>query len=87
LKDFEVFFLAPKVALYPTAPLFDKKSQTLTPQCARALERIFILCDHDRDGALSNAELNYFQVLIFHSHIKCQNFGLFIIYEYCFKEK
>ncbi|KAK2374350.1 mitochondrial Rho GTPase [Trifolium repens] len=39
--------------------------ETLTPQCARALERIFILCDHDRDGALSNAEVNYFQIKCF----------------------
>jgi hypothetical protein len=60
-----VFFLAQKAALYPTAPLFDKESQTLKPRCARALKRIFILCDRDRDGALSDAELNDFQVLIF----------------------
>ncbi|GKA31134.1 mitochondrial Rho GTPase 1-like protein [Tanacetum coccineum] len=31
----------------------------------RALKRIFILCDQDRDSALSDEELNDFQVLIF----------------------
>ncbi|KAK2425750.1 mitochondrial Rho GTPase [Trifolium repens] len=61
----DVFFLAQKAALYPTAPLFDKESQTLKPRCARALKRIFILCDRDRDGALSDAELNDFQVKCF----------------------
>lgn len=48
--------------LHPTGPLFDQESQTLKPRCVRALKRIFILCDHDRDGALSDAELNDFQV-------------------------
>lgn len=33
-------------------------------RCMRALKRIFILCDHDRDGALSDVELNDFQVCI-----------------------
>lgn len=49
--------------LHPTGPLFDQESQALKPRCVRALKRIFILCDHDRDGALSDAELNDFQVL------------------------
>ena len=48
--------------LHPTGPLFDQESQTLRPRCVRALKRIFILCDHDRDGALNDAELNDFQV-------------------------
>lgn len=51
--------------LHPTAPLFDQEAQTLKPRCVRALKRIFILCDNDRDGALSDAELNDFQVLVF----------------------
>ena len=50
--------------LHPTGPLFDQESQTLKPRCVRALKRIFILCDLDRDGALSDAELNEFQVCI-----------------------
>lgn len=51
--------------LHPTAPLFDQEAQTLKPRCVRALKRIFILCDLDRDGALSDAELNDFQVIYF----------------------
>lgn len=58
----EVFYYAQKAVLHPTAPLFDQETQTLKPRCVRALKRIFILCDHDRDGALSDAELNDFQV-------------------------
>ncbi|KAF3454463.1 hypothetical protein FNV43_RR04910 [Rhamnella rubrinervis] len=61
----EVFYYAQKAVLHPTAPLFDQETQTLKPRCVRALKRIFILCDHDRDGALSDAELNDFQVKCF----------------------
>jgi hypothetical protein len=58
----DTFYYAQKAVLHPTAPLFDQDSQTLKPHCVRALKRIFILCDHDRDGALSDEELNDFQV-------------------------
>lgn len=61
----EVFYYAQKAVLHPTAPLFDQEQQVLKPRCVRALKRIFILCDHDRDGALSDAELNDFQVIFF----------------------
>ncbi|KAM3261510.1 hypothetical protein ACQJBY_052277 [Aegilops geniculata] len=57
----EVFYYAQKAVLHPTAPLFDQEAQSLKPRCVRALKRIFILCDHDRDGALSDVELNDFQ--------------------------
>ncbi|KAJ8436826.1 hypothetical protein Cgig2_032054 [Carnegiea gigantea] len=62
----EVFYYAQKAVLHPTAPLFDQETQTLRPQCVKALKRMFFLCDHDKDGALSDAELNDFQV-------KCSN--------------
>ncbi|XP_058077713.1 mitochondrial Rho GTPase 1-like [Magnolia sinica] len=61
----EVFYYAQKAVLHPTAPLFDQETQTLKPRCVRALKRLFILCDHDRDGALSDSELNDFQVRCF----------------------
>ncbi|PWA96372.1 hypothetical protein CTI12_AA040330 [Artemisia annua] len=54
----EVFYYAQKAVLHPIAPLFDQESQTLKPQCIRALKRIFILCDHDMDSALNDHELN-----------------------------
>lgn len=62
LQVAEVFYYAQKAILHPTAPLFDQETQTLKPRCVRALKRIFILCDHDRDGALNDPELNDFQV-------------------------
>ncbi|KAG6429714.1 hypothetical protein SASPL_107767 [Salvia splendens] len=63
----EVFFYAQKAVLHPTAPLFDQEQQVLKPRCVRALKKIFILCDHDRDGSLSDAELNEFQVKCFNA--------------------
>ncbi|XP_050223859.1 mitochondrial Rho GTPase 1-like [Mercurialis annua] len=66
----EVFFYAQKAVLHPTGPLFDQETQTLKPRCVRALKRIFILCDHDRDGALSDAELNDFQVKCFNAPLQ-----------------
>ncbi|KAM0071668.1 putative small GTPase, EF-hand domain pair, EF hand associated, type-1, EF hand associated, type-2 [Helianthus debilis subsp. tardiflorus] len=61
----EVFYYAQKAVLHPTAPLFDQESQTLKPRCIRALKRIFILSDHDKDSALNDNELNQFQVKCF----------------------
>ncbi|KAG6397736.1 hypothetical protein SASPL_143906 [Salvia splendens] len=66
----EVFYYAQKAVLHPTAPLFDQEQQVLKPRCVRALKRIFILCDHDRDGALSDAELNDFQVKCFNAPLQ-----------------
>ncbi|KAL8171719.1 hypothetical protein V2J09_023523 [Rumex salicifolius] len=66
----EVFYYAQKAVLHPTAPLFDQETQTLRPRCIRALKRIFILCDHDRDGALCDAELNDFQVKCFNAPLQ-----------------
>ncbi|XP_008786915.1 mitochondrial Rho GTPase 1-like isoform X1 [Phoenix dactylifera] len=66
----EVFYYAQKAVLHPTAPLFDQEMQSLKPRCVRALKRIFILCDHDRDGALSDSELNEFQVRCFNSPLQ-----------------
>ncbi|ESQ32244.1 hypothetical protein EUTSA_v10003793mg [Eutrema salsugineum] len=70
LQAQEVFYYAQKTVLHPTGPLFDQESQALKPRCVRALKRIFILCDHDRDGALSEAELNDFQVKCFHAPLQ-----------------
>nr|XP_043631970.1 mitochondrial Rho GTPase 1-like [Erigeron canadensis] len=66
----EVFYYSQKAVLHPTAPLFDQELQTLKPRCVRALKRIFILCDNDRDGALSDAELNDFQVKCFNAPLQ-----------------
>ncbi|KAF6162811.1 hypothetical protein GIB67_029080 [Kingdonia uniflora] len=66
----EVFYYAQKAVVHPTAPLFDQETQTLKPRCVRALKRIFILCDLDRDGTLSDAELNDFQVKCFNAPLQ-----------------
>ncbi|XVF06106.1 hypothetical protein REPUB_Repub06bG0019500 [Reevesia pubescens] len=71
----EVFYYAQKAVLHPTGPLFDQESQTLKPRCVRALKRIFIFCDHDRDGALSDAELNDFQVKCFNAPLQPSEIG------------
>ncbi|OMO96880.1 Small GTPase superfamily [Corchorus olitorius] len=60
----EVFYYAQRAVIHSTNPLFDQKSQTLRPKLVRALKRIFILCDHDRDGVLSDVEFHDF-------HVKC----------------
>ncbi|CAH8299727.1 unnamed protein product [Eruca vesicaria subsp. sativa] len=70
LQAQEVFYYAQKTVLHPTGPLFDQETQSLKPRCVRALKRIFILCDQDRDGALSEAELNDFQVKCFHAPLQ-----------------
>ena len=64
----EVFYYVQKAVLYPKGPLFDKEIDILKPRLVRALKRIFILCDHDRDGVLSDAELNDFQVSFLRSN-------------------
>ncbi|GAV89498.1 EF_assoc_1 domain-containing protein/EF_assoc_2 domain-containing protein/Miro domain-containing protein/EF_hand_4 domain-containing protein [Cephalotus follicularis] len=66
----DVFYYAQRAVLHPTAPLYDQETQSLKPLCIRALRRIFILCDHDMDGALSDAELNEFQVKCFNAPLQ-----------------
>ncbi|XP_023872842.1 mitochondrial Rho GTPase 2 isoform X2 [Quercus suber] len=66
----EVFYYAQKAVLHPTGPLFDQENQCLRDRCRRALRRIFILCDHDLDGALNDAELNEFQVKCFNAPLQ-----------------
>jgi len=65
----EVFYYALKAVVHPTAPLFDASAAggagALRPLCVKALRRIFAACDADGDGALSDAELNAFQVRCF----------------------
>jgi mitochondrial Rho GTPase 1 len=63
----ELMLFATKAVLHPTAPLYDTGTHELKPACVRALTRIFALCDADRDGVLSDAELNKFQREVFGS--------------------
>lgn len=68
----EVFYFAQKAVLHPTAPLYDSREHTLKPACIRALRRIFRLCDVDKDGLLSDAELNDFQRKCFDAPLQLQ---------------
>jgi mitochondrial Rho GTPase 1 len=57
----EAFFLCQKAVTHPIAPLFDAKESVLKPAAVAALQRIFYLCDKDKDGYLSDKEMEDFQ--------------------------
>ncbi len=61
----EVFYFAQKAVLHPTAPLYDSREHVLKAPCEHALERIFRLCDTNKDGVLDDEELNDFQTTCF----------------------
>ena len=56
--------------MHPTAPLYDCKEHKLKPKCVDALKRIFKLCDVDKDGILSDEELNEFQRKCFNTPLQ-----------------
>ncbi|CAO3597898.1 unnamed protein product [Absidia cylindrospora] len=66
----EVFYFAQKAVLHPTAPLYDSREHVLKPQCVDALNRIFKLCDSDKDNVLSDIELNEFQRKCFNTPLQ-----------------
>eukprot|EP00752_Nemacystus_decipiens_P001317 g1307.t1 len=56
---------ARSAALYPRAPLYDADEGKLRPLFDRAMRRLFRIYDADRDGLLSDDELNAFQLKSF----------------------
>lgn len=68
----EVIYFAQKAVLHPTAPLYDSREHCLKPDCLAALKRIFNLCDVNKDGVLSAAELNDFQRKCFDTPLQLQ---------------
>eukprot|EP00004_Rigifila_ramosa_P002575 TRINITY_DN12691_c0_g1_i2.p1 TRINITY_DN12691_c0_g1~~TRINITY_DN12691_c0_g1_i2.p1 ORF type:complete len:645 (-),score=136.72 TRINITY_DN12691_c0_g1_i2:21-1955(-) len=52
-------------AVAPSAPLFDPIQHSIRPTAGLALRRIFELCDQDKDGFLSDAEMSAFQSTCF----------------------
>ncbi|KAI8059637.1 EF hand associated-domain-containing protein [Gongronella butleri] len=66
----EVFYFAQKAVLHPTAPLYDSREHVLKPQCVEALQRIFKLCDTDKDNVLNDKELNAFQRKCFNTPLQ-----------------
>ncbi|VDP31029.1 unnamed protein product [Schistosoma mattheei] len=69
----ETFWFAQKAVLYPTAPLYNAEKKELTPECIRALIRIFRICDTDNDGYLSDRELEAFQTRCFSIPLTAQS--------------
>jgi Ras family protein T1 len=61
----EAFFLCQKAVTHPIAPLFDAKESVLKPVAISALQRIFYLCDKDKDGFLNDKEMDDFQMKCF----------------------
>ncbi|BAS86996.1 mitochondrial Rho GTPase 1 [Oryza sativa Japonica Group] len=65
IKVDEVFYCAQMAVLRPTTPLFDKATRSIKPRCMMAFQQIFSLYDRDKDGAVSDAEMNAFLVRCF----------------------
>ncbi|KAF7502809.1 ERMES complex Ca(2+)-binding regulatory GTPase gem1 [Endocarpon pusillum] len=61
----EAFFLCQKAVTHPIAPLFDSKESVLKPAAISALQRVFYLCDKDKDGFLNDKEMEDFQAKCF----------------------
>ncbi|SCV74493.1 BQ2448_8134 [Microbotryum intermedium] len=68
----ECFYFAQNAVLHPTAPLYDTREHTLKPACVAALSRIFKLCDINKDGLLSDDELNDFQRVCFDAPLQAR---------------
>ncbi|GIL52371.1 hypothetical protein Vafri_8260 [Volvox africanus] len=61
----DVFYHALKAVLYPLQPLYDRTDRVIRQAAIRALKRVFIIFDADKDGTLSDAEVNAFQSMCF----------------------
>jgi Ras family protein T1 len=61
----DIFHAAEISVLFPIQPLFNPTSGTFKPACIRALKRIFRILDINKDGYLSDEELNYLQIKCF----------------------
>ena len=66
----ECFYFAQKAVLYPSNTLYDTKSHQLKPDCRIALDRIFTLIDSDKDGYLTDDDLNAFQEKCFNNPLQ-----------------
>jgi GTPase SAR1 family protein/Ca2+-binding EF-hand superfamily protein len=61
----EVFFLCQRAVTHPIAPLYDSKENILKPAAISALQRVFHLCDTDKDGYWNDQEIHDFQIKCF----------------------
>ena len=69
----EAFFLCQKAVTHPVAPLYNSQDSVLKPAAKLALQRVFYLCDQDRDGFLSDKELDEFQLQCFEKPLSDQD--------------
>lgn len=61
----EVFYLCQRAVTHPIAPLYDSKESALKPAAVSALQRVFHLCDKDKDGYWNDQEIHDFQMKCF----------------------
>jgi hypothetical protein len=55
---------------YPIHPLWDSRTDTLTPDFDQACRRIFRILDHDRDGLISVDEYAQYQISVFGMYVE-----------------
>eukprot|EP00824_Muranothrix_gubernata_P007966 TRINITY_DN20183_c0_g1_i1.p1 TRINITY_DN20183_c0_g1~~TRINITY_DN20183_c0_g1_i1.p1 ORF type:complete len:490 (+),score=89.50 TRINITY_DN20183_c0_g1_i1:42-1511(+) len=67
---YEAFSFAQSAVLHPTGPVYDASTEKLTQPCVAALTCIFRQCDVDRDGVLSDEELQGFQAKCFGARLQ-----------------
>lgn len=68
----EMFYYAQKAVLHPTAAVYNPEEKELTPQCKKALTRIFKICDLDNDSILNDDEVHLFQRKCFNAPLPPQ---------------
>ncbi|XP_069122733.1 mitochondrial Rho GTPase 1-A-like isoform X2 [Argopecten irradians] len=68
----EMFYYAQKAVLHPTAAVYNPEEKELTPQCKKALTRIFKICDLDNDSILKDDEVHLFQRKCFNAPLQPQ---------------
>jgi Ras family protein T1 len=69
----EAFHLCQRAVRHPIGPLFDSREGALKPAAIAALQRVFYLCDQDRDGFWSDREVRDFQNRCFEKDLAPDN--------------
>jgi mitochondrial Rho GTPase 1 len=75
LRVDEIFLKAQQAVLYPFTPLYDLDNVGLTDDCRRAFIRIFRMYDADKDGLLSDAELDQWHREAFQTPVMDRDFA------------
>ena len=71
-----VFYHGELVVTFPVEPLYDSKHEMYTLACRKALTRIFRVVDTDRDGLLSDQELNQLELKCFKDNLRDQEIAV-----------